>query len=346
MNSAQLPYGLDLDTEKLVHITEARNGLECGLVCPSDVCRGDLVAKNNGKMKIEHFAHHVTTTACEGWLHDTGKRLLWDRIQKALHAGESVEVAWDCKECCCREVRNLLRSAARVELEPTLEGEATIRPDVVTFNDVGAATAIVEIVVTHAPERPVHHYAERAGVGLVICLLSEESDLEWLGKGILKAEVHYAPCKCEKGKCKHCVAKFCDANQSSPLPHSRCEMGFHCYTEGTGHFYCGKCEGCVWDDDEPHFHCECGRLIKGTYPRCYCCHLGCEEQRDHRHCKKCQKPVINKNIWGMFWEECYQCHSKGREVANESGTDGKGRETDFQRCCSCRFGCHYVCFLS
>lgn len=40
---------------KNVYIDEVPNGKQCGCFCKE--CGGELVAKNNGKIKVHHFAH-------------------------------------------------------------------------------------------------------------------------------------------------------------------------------------------------------------------------------------------------------------------------------------------------
>lgn len=49
---------------KLVYIDDVINGDECGCLCPK--CHKNLCAKNNGTVKIHHFAHRKGEQDCEG----------------------------------------------------------------------------------------------------------------------------------------------------------------------------------------------------------------------------------------------------------------------------------------
>lgn len=57
-----LQYGLDADGN-LRHISEVGNGLSCNCVCPN--CGESLIAKNDGLVKVAHFAHSKGVE-CEG----------------------------------------------------------------------------------------------------------------------------------------------------------------------------------------------------------------------------------------------------------------------------------------
>lgn len=56
-------YGRSVTTGELVHVDDAPNGKACGCVCPDPACSQPLIARNNGKKKIHHFAHIGGTCA-------------------------------------------------------------------------------------------------------------------------------------------------------------------------------------------------------------------------------------------------------------------------------------------
>lgn len=56
-------YGRSVATGELVHVDDAPNGKACGCVCPDPGCGQPLIARNNGKKKIHHFAHIGGTCA-------------------------------------------------------------------------------------------------------------------------------------------------------------------------------------------------------------------------------------------------------------------------------------------
>lgn len=58
----KLPYGLH-DTG-LLHIEQVANGLACECVCPS--CGAQLVARNQGRKRLAHFAHYQALECAHG----------------------------------------------------------------------------------------------------------------------------------------------------------------------------------------------------------------------------------------------------------------------------------------
>lgn len=61
--SLPILYGRSVTTGELVHVDDAPNGKACGCVCPDPGCGQPLIARNNGKKKIHHFAHIDGTCA-------------------------------------------------------------------------------------------------------------------------------------------------------------------------------------------------------------------------------------------------------------------------------------------
>lgn len=55
--SLPILYGRSTATGELVHVDDAPNGKACGCVCPDPGCGQPLIARNNGKKRIHHFAH-------------------------------------------------------------------------------------------------------------------------------------------------------------------------------------------------------------------------------------------------------------------------------------------------
>ena len=75
----KLPFGLRIADGRLVDASKESvpNGLACGCVCPA--CNGKLIARNEGRFKIAHFAHGVDCgNAYETAIHEAAKQVIRD----------------------------------------------------------------------------------------------------------------------------------------------------------------------------------------------------------------------------------------------------------------------------
>ncbi len=202
-----IPWGVQQSTGRMVRVEDMPNGLWAGCVCPS--CGEPLVAKNMGTVKAPHFSHHAEHEgACEGWLHATEKRLLYERIQKALATGKSIPIRWDCQNCECLHEGDLLRRARGVLLEERI-ADGNIRPDILLLGHDGLPCALVEIVDTHAPDPPVRAYAKCHKIPLLEAVL-DSKDVGRTLAPTLEPRVSNA-CLC--GLCPQCKkASVCDSS--------------------------------------------------------------------------------------------------------------------------------------
>ena len=135
-----LVWGIDGDDEA-VHITAARRGLACGLICPA--CKARLIARK-GARKAAHFSHHGATSNCgsgrETNAHFWAKQLLierkriWTPVVTAIVDGISRQ-----------ESKARWMTFSDVRSERRLE---RIVPDIVLILADGREL-IVEICVTH-----------------------------------------------------------------------------------------------------------------------------------------------------------------------------------------------------
>lgn len=80
----KVPYVWDLRTSRTVYVDEVATGLACGLLCPD--CGERLQAKNAGGIRAHHFAHNNPSPTCEGLLHSTVKRVLFQRMTKTARS--------------------------------------------------------------------------------------------------------------------------------------------------------------------------------------------------------------------------------------------------------------------
>ena len=123
MSNAQMTYAMD-SKDSLVHITNAANGLGCGLYCFE--CEEPVIAKQ-GKIMAWHFAHQAGSDCTgEGALHYAAKR----RVFEWLHA----------------------RSKYTVCMEAAV---GNVRPDVSLWFGC-APMHFIEVVVSHWPEPAVY----------------------------------------------------------------------------------------------------------------------------------------------------------------------------------------------
>lgn len=115
---------------KNVYIDEVPNGKNCGCFCKE--CGGDLVAKNNGKIKVHHFAHATgndSISCSQTALHILAKEIIAEERCVAIPRSGKIE----------------FYSADKVELEKSL---GDIIPDV--FATVKGRAFMMEILVSHA----------------------------------------------------------------------------------------------------------------------------------------------------------------------------------------------------
>ena len=115
---------------KNVYIDEVPNGKQCGCFCKE--CGGELVAKNNGKIKVHHFAHATgndSIQCSQTALHILAKKIIAEEGRVPIPRKEKIE----------------FHLADKVELEKSL---GNIIPDI--FVTVKGRPFMVEILVTHA----------------------------------------------------------------------------------------------------------------------------------------------------------------------------------------------------
>lgn len=72
----RVPFGLK--NNKIYHVQDVPNGLNCGCVCPN--CHHPLIAKNQGQYKCAHFSHHSGTECSDyqvmSYLHRYAQQLI------------------------------------------------------------------------------------------------------------------------------------------------------------------------------------------------------------------------------------------------------------------------------
>ena len=300
-NSAQVPWGLSADTGRMMHVDDVPNGKSSGCVCP--VCWGSLVARQ-GRVRKHHFAHSVESCNGESWLHETAKRLLFQRLSEE----QPVPVSWGCDVCRCSHEHSL---SGIVSMEKQL---GTIRPDIHVERG-GQPKALLEVVYKHAPADAVQDYARDNQIPLMQFDVATIEDLDRVILApVLEPAIQYVRCLCP----------LCD----------RCGQARKCDDD---HRWCERCQSCVTDVQGQyggygdHRHCRvCGDVMtwtKGDWPQHYCCSFTHKYNRPlcadrdlphplnatHGHCTACGSRVTKRNHFGEFFNPCWNCHETARK---------------------------------
>ena len=144
--------------------------------CPS--CKGAMILRR-GEIKIAHFAHKNLTPNCnpETVLHKLGKEKVKHILDNHLDNKEPLTAGFMCNQCYGMHYYDITERIQRVELERSLD---MFRPDVSLVDLQDSTRAVIEIVVTHAPEPEVLKLYDRKNIIYLRINLSEYKDLESL----------------------------------------------------------------------------------------------------------------------------------------------------------------------
>lgn len=127
--SLPILYGRSVMTGELVHVDDAPNGKACGCVCPDPGCGQSLIARNNGKKKIHHFAHIGGTCAwsAEYLLAELALEVINERGSvwfpelsyevPGTHLPERVSEGMELPVCCAEKIEVEGRKAPAIALE-------------------------------------------------------------------------------------------------------------------------------------------------------------------------------------------------------------------------------------
>jgi ssDNA-binding Zn-finger/Zn-ribbon topoisomerase 1 len=168
--------------------------------CP--VCKTKMILRKSGKTgkgsKRPHFAHNALTTNCtpEGVLHYSFKRMLVEIISKNIEAQIPLSMNWKCKYCENIHTGNLLKNVSEVKEEYYLK---ECKPDIALLNKDGVVFAVIEIVVTHAPEESVVNYYHNNNIILIQINVNSEDDLNNIENKVANPDIVDL---CTHPKCK------------------------------------------------------------------------------------------------------------------------------------------------
>lgn len=171
---------------------------EKGAVYSCPICQGDMIPRL-GEKKRHHFSHKALTENCtpESVLHYSFKKLLAQKIQAHISSQEPLQISWSCNQCLEDHTGNIVKKAARVEVEYNL---GTCQPDIALLDASDRVIAVVEVVVTHEPEERVLNYYDQKKIGAVIFRLKSDEDLSRIASSMEPDRVY----SCLNPTCKRC----------------------------------------------------------------------------------------------------------------------------------------------
>jgi competence CoiA-like predicted nuclease len=143
--------------KRLVHVDQVKNGLECDCICPQ--CGEPLIAKNQGDIKIHHFAHQSESEclhAYESMLHLLAKEVI-DKYKQILLPSLYARV--DNRELDILINDQVLLQGDSVVLEKKL---SNIVPDVIFYYD--SNPLLIEIKVTHGIDQEKEEKIKTLGI--------------------------------------------------------------------------------------------------------------------------------------------------------------------------------------
>lgn len=174
---------------RFVNVDEVRTGQDCNCICPA--CKEPLVAKNNGLVRVHHFAHQSGTEcdlAYESMLHLLAK----ERVQSAFLNMGCFWLDFEYRSYCpnekqCKFVKyddcytterkrfNLKDYYDSCEQEVVYDGIKR-RSDLKLFSSTTPRRPpiYIEFCVTHASEQGKLHSGNR----IIECIIEDESDID------------------------------------------------------------------------------------------------------------------------------------------------------------------------
>ena len=149
-------------------------------------CKEEMIFRN-GKIRQKHYSHKTTENCTggggEGYLHETFKKIVLQKIKDCIIKKEAIDVLWTCTVCKQQHNGNLLHGINDIKTEFNLEG---CRPDLVLFGVKGNVPLIIEIVDKHEPEVNVLEFCKKYSIFLMRIKLDDLSDLEKIDEKINK----------------------------------------------------------------------------------------------------------------------------------------------------------------
>jgi hypothetical protein len=184
----------------LIFANDAEKGLD--YFCP--LCNTEFILRKSGNTgkgsKRPHFAHKNLTVNCtpETVLHFLFKKQAYELLKRHIEENVHLNFSWDCKYCGKKHSGNLLKKAKGVELEFNL---GSCIPDIALLDENEKVFAVIEVVVTHAPEETTLRFYKDNKIILIQINLENELQLENIENKLTNPDVVEF---CINPKCKKC----------------------------------------------------------------------------------------------------------------------------------------------
>jgi len=177
----QIKWSWALDKNgNTVHINDAVKGVEYHCIDPD--CKKEFVLRKSGKTgtgsRRPHYAHikgSNPTCTRETFLHNTFQLNLLKFLEEQIAEKKPFILNWWCNYCNKNNSGNLLEKVTLIEKEYTLRG---YRPDIALLNKDGNVVAVIEVVVTHPPEKSALQYYKENKIVLTQITVTSEADLD------------------------------------------------------------------------------------------------------------------------------------------------------------------------
>lgn len=173
---SKILYSIAKDQEgNWINASDAEKGQKFSCL----VCGDELVLRKSGRegpgSKRPHFAHKADTPNCspETALHFAFKTLLAERLRRGIKLRSKLIFSWVCQYCHVSHFSELLERARTVVLEYNM---GICKPDLAILDENGVVFAVIEVVVTHQPEKTVKEYYKQNNI--ILIQFSLKSDLE------------------------------------------------------------------------------------------------------------------------------------------------------------------------
>ena len=164
-------------------------------------CKNEMILRRSETgIKRPHFAHKKQSLECypETVLHNTYKKLLFERLTKALRDKEPLYMEWDCSLCRGKHRVNLAENIDSVELESYLDN---YKPDIVLLRQ-GKPVSVIEIIVTHELQENIEKYYISKNISVIKIFLESDEELYKIKDEILNpTSVEYCT---ELPRCPNC----------------------------------------------------------------------------------------------------------------------------------------------